>query len=125
MKIDSIKENHLFSRAYRSGESFAGRFAVAYRLKKYRTSAPRLGITAGKKLGNAVDRNRSKRLIREAFTSLCKTPGIKPGAYVVVARTRCALQKTKMCDVLSDMKRGFSALGALCEQDGEQRRDEK
>ena len=31
------------------------------------TDAPRLGIVASKKLGNAVRRNRAKRLIREVF----------------------------------------------------------
>ena len=36
--------------------------------------APRLGIVASKKLGNAVRRNRAKRLIREMFR-LSQTPG--------------------------------------------------
>ncbi len=46
---------------------------------------PRLGITATRRLGNAVVRNRARRLVREAFRS--RWDGFAAGYdYVVVAR---------------------------------------
>ena len=46
---------------------------------------PRLGITATRRLGNAVVRNRARRLVREAFRS--QWDGFAAGYdYVVVAR---------------------------------------
>ncbi len=46
---------------------------------------PRLGITATRRLGNAVVRNRARRLVREAFRS--QWEGFAVGYdYVVVAR---------------------------------------
>jgi ribonuclease P protein component len=47
----------------------------------------RLGITVGKKIGNAVKRNRAKRVITAAFSAVC--PQITLGYdFVIVARTR-------------------------------------
>ena len=46
-----------------------GRFAVLYVLESPGDSAPRraLGVVTGRRLGNAVVRNRARRLVREAY----------------------------------------------------------
>jgi ribonuclease P protein component len=55
-----------FQRVYRSGRSFANRYLVLYVIKSQQRDGL-TGFAAGKKLGNAVTRNRVKRLLRESY----------------------------------------------------------
>lgn len=85
-KIVRIKENHLFRRAYKKGKTLVSPYVAVYYMKN-RTNNIRLGITAGKKIGGAVLRNRAKRLIRAAFISCL--PNIPQGYdFIIVARMR-------------------------------------
>ncbi len=63
---NTLKQNRDFRRLYGRGRSASADCVVVYALRN-RYGAGRLGITAGVKLGNAVQRNRVKRLIREAY----------------------------------------------------------
>ncbi len=57
-----------FERVYREGSSHASRYLVVYAFPRSQDEGtPRLGVSVGRKLGGAVDRNRVKRLLREAF----------------------------------------------------------
>lgn len=83
----TLKENHLFSRAYRKGRCFSGKYVAVYVLKN-RENETKLGITVSKSRGNAVKRNRVKRIIREAYRVF--HPFIKEGnIIVIVARQPC------------------------------------
>lgn len=81
MKTDSIKKNVEFKRIYRKGTSHVGRHLVVYLLKN-RLNENRLGITVSKKVGNAVTRNRVRRLIKESFRKYEDT--LMPGYDIVV-----------------------------------------
>ena len=75
-----------FERAYRQGKSRANRYLVLYTFERAAGERePRLGISVGRKVGNAVARNRLKRTIRAAFDELAGelTGGLD---YVVLAR---------------------------------------
>lgn len=58
-----------FGRVYRSGKSFANRQLVVYWSVRPEIEQFRLGISASKKIGNAVVRNRMRRLIKEIVRS--------------------------------------------------------
>ena len=75
-----------FDRVYREGHSHASRYFVVHAFPRADDDAdPRLGISVGRKVGGAVERNRVKRLLREAFWKLA--PGLRLGHdFVIVAR---------------------------------------
>jgi len=59
-----------FDRVFRNGRSHAGRELVLYvfpRGEGADAGAPRLGLSVSRKVGGAIQRNRVKRLLREAF----------------------------------------------------------
>jgi len=76
-----------FDRVYRDGSSHATRYLVLYSFPRKGEEADevRLGVSVSRKLGGAVDRNRVKRALREAFWGL--DDGLPPNHdFVVVAR---------------------------------------
>ncbi|MBS5737487.1 MAG: ribonuclease P protein component [Clostridiales bacterium] len=82
-KTVSLCDNRRFLILYRKGRKTAASSFVLY-IKPNGLSVNRLGITVGKKaVGNAVKRNRAKRVIREAYR-LCE-PHIKTGYDFVIA----------------------------------------
>jgi ribonuclease P protein component len=56
-----------FDRVFRQGRSHAGRELVLYVFPRGEAAGPRLGLSVSRKVGGAVERNRVKRLLREAF----------------------------------------------------------
>jgi ribonuclease P protein component len=58
-----------FDRVYREGRSHANRYLVVYSFPREGDddAEPRLGVSVGRKVGGAVERNRVKRLLRGAF----------------------------------------------------------
>jgi ribonuclease P protein component len=58
-----------FERVYRQGRSTANRHLVLYTFPNPSADPPRLGLSVSRKVGGAVQRNRVKRLLREAFST--------------------------------------------------------
>lgn len=90
-KTVKINQNHLFRRLYRTGKSRVTPYVAVYS-KKNRLGYNRLGITATKKIGGAVQRNRARRIITEAYRLL--EDELPTGIdIVIVARTKAVYAK--------------------------------
>ncbi len=126
MKLYAIKENHLYHKAYTKGKKAAGKTVCVYVLPDYHAARlqrenplklriNRVGLTATKKLGGAVTRNRVKRILREAYYKLEKTHIVKTGYLIVVAARDCCVE-AKTETVYDDLLRAFEKLELIVGQ---------
>lgn len=66
---DSIKTSSSFKKVTQSGKKVHTPFFIFFNLP---SNQFKLGVVASRKVGNAVARNRAKRLLRSAFSEICK-----------------------------------------------------
>lgn len=127
MKQLAIRENHLYQKAYKRGIKASRGSVCVYVLKDrhahfIQKSHPqklkmnRVGISASKKIGGAVARNRAKRVVREAYRLLEAEFGLRKGWLVVIV---CRKEATvlKMQDVKRDMQVCLEKTGLLAGAD--------
>ena len=92
-KIPTLKQRHMFGKVYSKAAFKATKGVVVYCLKNYDRQRTVLGISVSKKRGNAVVRNRTRRIIKEAYRGLYGK--LKKGYIIVItARQACTLYKT-------------------------------
>ena len=104
-KIRKLRLNREFRAVYSRGASQVGSVLVTY-MKRNRLPGVRIGITASKKIGNAVHRNRARRVILAAWREMA--PEVPAGFDLVfVARSRTT--QVKMNEVLRVMRRQIEA----------------
>jgi ribonuclease P protein component len=77
-----------FDRVFWSGRSHACREFVLYVFPRGEETPPRLGLSVSRKVGGAVERNRVKRLLREAFAA--ESGRLPSGTDAVVVARRDA-----------------------------------
>lgn len=69
MKLKAVNQNREFLRAYKRGKGYVDSLVVMYVIKN-RYGFTRFGITSSKKVGNAVKRNRARRVLRQSVRNI-------------------------------------------------------
>jgi ribonuclease P protein component len=103
-----VRKRAEFERIQRAGERVHTAHFVLIVARQQDLAGPaRLGITASRKIGGAVVRNRAKRLVRAAFraTSDLFAPGID--LVVIVRRT---LAERRLAEVIAEWRGAQSSL---------------
>lgn len=109
MKIVTINENNDFRRMYRRARSYPTPVVVLY-VRGNSFGYNRLGITTSKKIGNAVQRNRAKRVIREAYRELA--PSMRR-SYDIVLVARGKTPHVKSTSVKIALKKELIKAGVI------------
>ena len=110
----TLKQNTEFHRAYGRGKVKASPALVTYVVKN-RGQGVRIGITAAKKLGSAVERNRCRRIIRAAFSSIYPDCA---GNYDIVFVARFKTKKLRSNDIEPVMRSHLTELGVVRDSAG-------
>ena len=101
-----LNDNRDFVRLYRRGQSMVSPLLVTYARRGGDQRRRRVGITATKKVGGAVQRNRAKRIIRAAWREA--EAGVPYGwdfIFVVRGRTTGAKMQQVRAGMESPLKK--------------------
>ena len=123
MKNIAISEDHLFRKVYAKGQKIFCRHIAVYVLTDYRasrlarenplkTKLNRVGLTVTKKLGKAVVRTRTRRILRAAYSRLETENEIKKGFLIVIV-ARPAATEAKTQDIYKDLLYAAGKLGLI------------
>ncbi|WP_226668594.1 ribonuclease P protein component [Metabacillus litoralis] len=84
-----IKKNKDFQKVFKKGKSIANRQFVLYIYNEKEEKEFRVGLSVSKKIGNAVTRNKVKRLIRQVFSEE-KHRFVIGKEFIIIARKPAA-----------------------------------
>lgn len=101
-KREVVKDNHLFNSIIDNGQKVKNNYFVLY-YNKVSEVTPKFGIAVGKKVGNAVTRNKYKRKIRSIVDSN-KLLFPMNYNYIIIVRKECLeLSHQKLNDNLVEL----------------------
>ena len=103
LKKEILRRNGDFSSIYKKGKSVGDRFVVVF-YRKNNLPYTRIAFLASKKVGNSVERNRARRLMKENYR-IWKGE-IKEG-YDMIFIARSTINGQKAFDVEKSMKRAL------------------
>ena len=126
MKFVAIKENHLYSKAYSKGKRAVTNAIAVYVLPDYAAKrlakahpqkkvVNRIGLTTSTKLGGAVVRSRTRRILREGLRALESEKTLKVGFLIVIA-ARSAAVDLKSTEIKEHLDLAFTKLGMYTEE---------
>ncbi|MGI6721266.1 MAG: ribonuclease P protein component [Anaerovoracaceae bacterium] len=95
-----------FTAVYKKGKSSGSKYVVVF-YKRNGYAYNRIAFLASKKVGNAVARNRAKRLMKESVRSM----GLKPVGYDIIFIARKTINKRKCADVKKSIEAAMRRTG--------------
>ena len=95
-----LKKNKDFQHVYKKGKSLANKHIVIFVLKN-RENTNRLGISASKKVGGAVVRNKQRRRLKEAYRAL--ETWVLPGHDIVIL-PRVGIVDISFTEMISNLR---------------------
>ena len=105
----TLRKQSDFARVYKQGKSKGSRFAVIL-YKRNGLRFTRTAFVASKKVGNSVERNRSRRLMRAAYKAL--EPNVKSG-YDIIFVARAAIIGCREPEVEKQLRSALDGAGIL------------
>ena len=109
LKKEVLRRDRDFSSIYKKGKSVGDKFVVVFS-KKNNLPYNRTAFLASKKVGNAVARNRARRLMKESYRSLCDQ--LVPG-YDLIFIARNTINNSKCADVKKSIEAAAKRAGLL------------
>lgn len=100
-----------FDRVYRDGSSHATRYLVLYTFprKDEDREDVRLGVSVSRKVGGAVERNKVKRVLREAFWELMdRLPPRHDFVIVAKAELKDLIEREGMSGVRANLEEALA-----------------
>ena len=113
-KTITAKKSSIFTKTIHRGKSYSDKLLVVY-IFKNKSNINRIGISVGKKVGNAIKRNRIKRLIKEAYRSI---ENFTSTGYdiIYIPRKFSSSEEIKTGDIYNSMKKIFKKLDIYNEE---------
>ena len=96
-----------FERVYKQGRRHFATHMTVFYLRRAEGEGMRVGFTVGRVLGDAVDRNRIKRRLRESVRM--SRPGVSPAVDVVINPKKSA-RTVEFPVLLSEVSRAFEVI---------------
>lgn len=109
LKKDVLRNKKDFSRIYNKGKSVGDRYVVIF-YKKNNLPYSRKAFLASKKVGNSVERNRARRLMKESFRNLNLELYL---GYDFIIIARHTILNAKCEDVKKSMYSAFKKTGVV------------
>src|SRR5262249_5494282 len=107
---DRLRKRREFEECYASGVRVSGRFLQLFVKRRSEQARVRLGISVPRRSGNAVDRNKLRRRIREAFRR--NRSLLPPGGIDLVIQCRRAAASATASQLLEDYSEAIRRIRA-------------